>query len=319
MINGKYFLTRSNLAHLDPFFKLFGVRSDSLTKKSSDFLELVKDRIQLIYPDLDIELINLSELQEELIKLIENEVNLFDYFVISLEEDWVSKAGVKLEICRAEDSLGKSAGYCARPGFDSPDEQIKRAAQMSGDKKILITDDGLFSGKTVKWVIEKLRNCGKNQFLVYVLVATEEATQSFKRDKIDVHSLRSLDIPKDWVCERDLRYCIARTGKPVVSKKGELLSIEHEGNRVFFSRPYPKPTGNLNSAASIPEEHVQDFSRFVLEWHIELFSELEGLAGTVKLGDLAKLSTLHSVPFTGELPDLEMSVTEYLRTLLNYL
>lgn len=319
MIKEMYFLTHSGLDHLDPFFNLFGVKSEVLAKKSSNFLGLVKDKVQLIYPDLDVEIINLAELQKDLVRLIESQISLSDYFVVSLEEDWIGQDGAKLEVCRAEDHSGNSAGYCARPGFDHPEDQYRKIALMSGGKKILITDDGLFSGKTVKEVIAKLRSYGKTEFLVYVLVATEEAIQDFKKDGIAVHSLRSLDIPKDWVCERDLRYCIARTGKPVVSEIGDLLSIEHEGSRIFFSRPYPKPTGNLDSAASIPIEHVQDFSRFVLEWHVELFSELEELVGPVTLGDLAKLSTLHSVPYAGYVPDMNMTIKDYLVSLLKSL
>lgn len=319
MIKEKYFLTHSNLAHLDPYFDLVGVTEEFLTMKSASFLSLVKERVEKIYPDLDIEVINLSELQANLIQKIESELDLSEYFVISLEEDWLGQDGFKLEICRAEDLHGHAADYCARPGFDDPDTQLKRAVELSGNKKILITDDGLFSGKTVLKVVEDLRSQGKQDLIVYVLVATDEGVERFNEFGIKVHCLRSLDIPKDWVCERDLRYCIARTGKPVVSERGQLLSIEHDGRKTFFSRPYPLPTGNLNQAASIPDEHVKDFSKFVLEWHIELFTELEVLAGPITLGDLSKLSSLHSIPYAGYIPDMNTTIKDHLVSLLRSL
>lgn len=316
MIKQKYYLTHSDVSHLEPYFELLGVSCDNLRNKSAGFLQLISEKIEQIFPDLEVEIINLATLQQQLVEKMETELDLQKYFVISLEEDWLGEDGYKLQICRPANKIKGAGPYCPRPGYPDPMIQIEEAARLSGNKKIIITDDGLFSGGTVEWVINQLQTFGKTEFVIYVPVATQEGVDKFQNLGIDVCQLVSLDAPKDWVCERDLRYFVSRTGKPFRARNGKLLSVSHEGQSVFFSKPYPKPTGWLSKSASIPRKDVKDLSRFILQWHIDLFSGLEDIAGPFKLSDLAKLSTLHSIPYTGSIPNMDQSIKEYLNSLL---
>lgn len=316
MAKREYFLTHSDVSHLAPYFGLLGVSCDDLRTKSAGFLQLIKDKIEQMFDDVDVKIINLAELQPRLVEKMESELDLSEYYVVSLEEDWLGEDGYKLQICRPDNKIEGADPYCARPGYPDPMVQLQEAARLSGDKKIIITDDGLFSGGTVEWVIQQLRSLGKTEFVIYVPVATKKGFRKFRKMGVKVCQLISLDEPIDWVCERDLRYFIARTGKPIRADDGQLLSISHNGQPFYFSRPYPRPTGALGDSASIPAGHVDDLSRFILEWHIDLFSKLEDIAGPVKVADLAKLSTLHSIPYTGSEPNMDQSIREFLVDLL---
>lgn len=308
----KYFLTHSGACQLVDYFSYFGRTSSILSLYSREFLCTIQEKIRKIFPDTDVEILNLSELQSQLVNLMKQDLDLSRSYIVSLEYDWVGLSGYKLEMCRAQHLSGENAGYCERPGALSLDQQFSTIANEASDRVIVLTDDGLFSGETLLEIIRRLRNFGKDEFLIYVQVATSEAVDKFKKEGVQVKFVRSLDIPKDWVCERDLRYGTARTGKPIVNIGGDLLAVEHFGRKLYFSRPYPHPTGDLSRSASIPPEYVIELSDFIFGWHMTLFTEMEERMGVMRLHDLSKLSPMYSIPYYGEIPDLNLKLTEYL-------
>lgn len=317
MVREKYFLTHSGSCQISEYFRYFRKTSSLLSLYSREFLPFIAEKVQKIFPNIDVEILNLAELQSQLVNLMKRDLDLNKSYIVSLEYDWIGCSGYKLEMCRAQNLSGENAGYCQRPGNISLDDQFHAIVEQSGDKVIVLTDDGLFSGETLLEIVTRLRSLGKENFIVYVQVATIDAIQKFKNEGVDVKFLQSLEIPKDWVCERDLRYGIARTGKPIVTDDGGLLTLQYQGVDAFFSRPYPFPTGDLAKSASIPTEYVMELSRSIFDWHSTLFTEMEERVGIVKLFDLPKLSLMHSIPYYGVIPDLNIKMTEYLHEISN--
>ncbi len=311
----KYFLTHSGSCQIRSYLEHFGADNQALVDLSASFLPSIAEKVEKIFPDLDVEILNLSELQSELVEMINEKVDLTKNFIVSIEDEWIGIDGYKLEMCRAQMRDGSNAGYCPRPGHMPLNDQYAEIVRRCADKDIILMDDGLFSGNTIQEIILQLKERGKENFSVYVQVATKDAIDAFHSAGIEVYCVRSLDIPKDWVCERDLRFGIARTGKPIVNGNNDPMKIEREGIIAYFCKPYPLPTGDLGSSASIPPEYVTDLSRFILDWHIELFDQLEQTVGPVRLSVLPELSALHSIPLHDNPPPLDKTMVEYLHEL----
>jgi hypothetical protein len=102
----------------------------------------------------------------------------------------------------------------------------------------------------------------------------------------EVHCVRFYEDVIDEVCERDFY--------PGVPMSGRLLA--GVGN---WGAPYIKPFGNPEKWASIPSEHVADFSWLCLENAVALFETIEQLSGrSVHIEDLDR--RIVGLPESGE-------------------
>lgn len=174
--------------------------------------------------------------------------------VLSLDDRYVSSANQYLGISRGVDPLLNDAGYVARRGYPSIEDQLKRVSSLGSE--VMLVDDVLFSGEMVAWIADALRPYGVKIGAVVVGIAIQEGIDKLAAEEIEVSASEVFEEVEDEICERDFAIV------PGSGRRIDALSA----NALYFDTENGKP----DKWASLPSESTTAFCVGSLKRSIDL-------------------------------------------------
>ncbi|HOX60528.1 MAG TPA: hypothetical protein PLV72_00795 [Candidatus Magasanikbacteria bacterium] len=177
---------------------------------------------------------------------------------ISLERTYFA-GDLSFEITRLVDKNHVACGWGNRTGTLPIEDQL-RALQNSDVSEVVLVDDVIFEGKTLKFIIDLFSSIGIRVISVYAGIGIGEMKIVHQLVR-NVNCVYLFEDVIDEVCERDFF--------PGVPLSGRLLI------NTDYGIPYVYPFGNPIDWASIPLEHGRDFSKFCIHQTIKIFEEIE--------------------------------------------
>jgi hypothetical protein len=294
------------------------------------FHEELINILRAAMPDWDVKMIDMCAMARDIrAKAKERKTLLRDAVIIStcteIARPYIgSEDGHVLQINRLVDGNGSILGNGPRPGHPDIYRQLDliRAKTITTNKRkpLIIMEDGAFSGKTLIYVIRKMKERGVEVDAVVLGFAFPKAVENIRKEfSGEIIVIDKIDDIVDWIPDHDL--------VPFVPNCGRVMGITVNGvNYPFYSHdgatysmPYLMPfltADQMEQWTSIPKEHLCDLSLFCLQWTLELFEKIELLNGReVRMSDLTNLVPKISTPIgTGQkhLPDSEVRVTSFL-------
>lgn len=289
-----------------------------------------------------------AEIKGNLLSLIEREAN--GYPVISLDRAYVETADIRFSTNRlvswsSHNRSWSDLGHGPRPGAGMITTQLERIASSSAlarlkDKKVVVVDDGVWTGKTFYALQELLRGRGIEiqKFLVALHIKQQTPSDLLKK-------LRAPIIPPDderfkfepgevmeWVCKRDFFLGVPYSGRTLGIRDLGLPngSDDPAAIRTYYPRqplpgnqgaPYLLPLGNPIGWASIPAEEAKAFSQVCLGLARRLYEGIEeetsrvlGYPRPVFVKDLARPPFFYRRPDVRVIAEIDKSL-EILETL----
>lgn len=269
-------------------------------------------------------------------------------FLISLDDVYFKQADAHIRLTRLWDEPfdKKALGVGRRPYTDSLAMQYakcvaahEKGSGSKGDRKVILADDGTFTGGTLTTVIGELLARGIRVKEVRVVLCTVESIAEMNefayKNGLKVTYSPGIVIDRDrdlidWVCERDFYPGVPRSGRTHGRRKLERVE-PLENPAVGY--PYTFPLGPVQEGATILGKALR-FSAEQLNASIELWNNIietnvERLRGANRI-TLRRLScadaTLEGGPrmlgnFPGP-PDwwpgaADLEITDYLTRTLN--
>lgn len=197
-----------------------------------------------------------------------------------------------LEVNRVVDIEGKDLGNSVRPNTPSLEEQIENFKRAITSRSVIVIDDGIWTGHTMRWAVNALQNQGLNVVAVVVGIRHKEPGNvpdlGVPESRIyETQLYLSYERPiLDWVCERDYFPGVPFGGRTVIDKNlyGKLEYPTSIG-AYYIDRPEW-----LKSWASI-EDSTETFRAFCYQRSLALFEEIERSSGKeVLVRDLPRIS-----------------------------
>lgn len=166
----------------------------------------------------------------------------------------------RLEMTRLVDLQGNPAGFGERIGSPPLEQQFERIGQKLGGRQVVLADEVIFTGKSLKHVIDLLARLNVQVRAVVAGIAMANGVE-FLNHSLEVRCLRLFHGLRDQVCERDFYLGLPLAGKVITGSKERI--------------PYLLPFGKMGEWASIPAEWQELLSQFCIGQSIELFREIE--------------------------------------------
>lgn len=247
-----------------------------------------------IQPDL----LNWTDMKSRLMSLIEEEARGLP--VISLDSVYVENADMRFSVTRLnalKDGTWIDLGHGPRPNAGMVDTQLTRIVQSSAleglnDRRVVVVDDGVWSGSTFYALQELLKERGIEvaKFLVGVYRKSEDPAGQEYLQKLDAKVIPTEEGDYkpgeifEWVCMRDFFPGVPFSGRTVGSLGETANGIELAAVAQFYpsqpvfgniGAPYVLTLGNPVDWACIPAEHAKAFSLKCLELTRRLFVAIE--------------------------------------------
>lgn len=150
---------------------------------------------------------------------------------------------------------------------ESLNSQINRLSVLLKGKKIILSDDVVFSGSVLRTIIQKFKEQNVEVIGIISSISTKEAFDYFNEVLplgLKTNYLMNNGVI-DQICERDFYFGIAGSGIMIDTKDG------------LYKSPYFKPYGDPITRASIPEDYEYFFSQSCIERSIYLWEEIDRL------------------------------------------
>jgi hypothetical protein len=210
------------------------------------------------------------------------------------------EGGICFGLSRLIDIDGKIMSIGSRAGFHSVERQIvDKISHLSGHR-VIILEDGSFTGGTLCFMLDKLSGCGaKIEAIVMGILfpdAKKKLLSSFKGELICKYHFEN---PCDWMPSHDFFPFIPNAGRVIGTKAGDSFFPLHPFDDSTLSKPYILPYGQLDQWAGLPldQSGMVEISRHCIDGSIEIFDMMEKLNGkTIKIEDLIKSIPTTSVP-----------------------
>ncbi|OGG47632.1 hypothetical protein A3D66_01240 [Candidatus Kaiserbacteria bacterium RIFCSPHIGHO2_02_FULL_50_9] len=178
--------------------------------------------------------------------------------IVSLDRAyWHSNLAI--ELSRNVGTDMSDLGLAPRSGTPSLEQQVSFIASQAVE--VVLVDDVIFSGDLIESVITSLKRCGVGVRAVYAAVGVANGVNRVQQHVEKVRCIRLYRAVRDEVCERDFYPGVPFSGRSLVG-----------GDNVGL--PYVLPFGNPVEWASIPQDCVDDFSRFCIRQTRTLFREI---------------------------------------------
>ncbi len=174
-----------------------------------------------------VEWVNYSLLRDGISKIL-SETNLQ---VISLDERYVDSAHHYLGISRSVDATLEDAGYDARIGNISINEQLDRVGAALMGREAVLVDDVVFSGENACWIIDELGQRGVKISAIVCGVAIGDATEKLSAKGVELAHVELYDEVEDEICERDFAF-VKGSGRKVKGREQSALYFDGQ-----FGRP----------------------------------------------------------------------------------
>lgn len=167
--------------------------------------------------------------------------------VISLDGRYVDtdSATASIGVSRAINADLSDAGYDARLGYPSIEDQFVQVGSGLAGREVVVVDDVIFSGDNMCWTIDMLEDRGVRVKSVIAGVAIGEAAEQLGERGIELQHVTFYEDVDDEVCERDFAL-VEGSGRKVLGEQQSAL---------YFDNQF----GNPEQWASIPATHVDAF------------------------------------------------------------
>jgi len=214
-------------------------------------------------------------LADDICKKINTEIRFNkEDFIVSLDRVYF-ECDFQFEICRVVSFDGKEwidCGRRARPGSKSLEEQMDQIVDFANNRSIVLTDDGCWTNRTIKEIINGLVARGaKVKEVVFALFFGRD-TQDFGTVIKPIYIFSDENV-LDWVCERDFIPGVPLGGRTVVGELGDHY-FHNVGAYYLFNM------GDFRNWASLDfsEDRIKWFTKRRLYQAAELFAQIERLS-----------------------------------------
>lgn len=147
------------------------------------------------------------------------------------------------------------------------DEQVKKTAAFIQDRKVIIIDDGLFSGGTVQFVLDKLYQSGLQKKQVKKIIAFIGNSQILKVDGIPIELIEDIPNLYEWI---DIRDDGIFGGKKLAASRN---------NKIAAAIPYLFPWSMGESASLDKSGQLFNISKNLIQSFISLITDFETATG----------------------------------------
>ena len=208
--------------------------------------------------------------------------------------------GTCIGLSRLIDFEGNIITVGARAGSGSVESQIEHISRDLAGKRVIILEDGSFTGGTLCYMVEQLStHRAKVAAIVMGILfplAREKLAATFHGELVCRYNFEK---PFDWMPSHDFFPFVPNAGRVMGTKVGDSLIPIHLFDRATLSKPYVLPYGRLGQWAglSMTQDELVWFSQYCIMGSIEIFQEMERLNGRpVCVGDLIDTRPVTSVP-----------------------
>lgn len=259
-------------------------------RKENIITEYFRSIAQILQEEFSVETFNEEYINRELKALLLQElaphqaVVSLDRFLLRDNDSPIYRIGISRQ---SDGTKGPRQGYA------SIEEQIARLKKALPSDCLLLMDDGLFSGGTMRYAVSELQKAGLKVEKIVVFAKNPNLSDI---DNIPIKAVHELLHMKDWIDGRDLGL---KGG--TLQKKPLVFHDGNEGLKVPVSKPYMAPFSNGNSLSLDRSSNFLKISQLLLEKEREFLNAIQSLIGrTISIADLQK-SRL-PVPYHPDIP-----------------
>ncbi len=268
--------------------------------------------------------VKMSDLAESVISKIAEEWGDDAYVVSTCPEIAYPSQGATLGINRLISVYGRSLGIGQRPGYPSLLNQVRRVRANSERRRIVVAEDGMFTGSTMEYVVKTLQQTGANIVGVVVgFTCSQEAVRRVERLGVHVSVVNDYGPLLDWVPDHDFIPFTPGCGKVLGATLGSRVSPFYDYLHTTFCVPYLSRYAPIEQWASIPEEKGAEFSFGCMQVALSIFTEIEKMNNgrRIRIEDLIQSRQRVSIPVpldgggrssNGELPARDEGVITFL-------
>jgi len=221
---------------------------DELRKDFENYMKKIFSNFQFITED-------------ELTKGINHLIHSTNIPIVSLDRVYC-KTILNLDVTRSVDKNGNEVCLENRPGALSIEKQIEQIKSLK-IKEIALVDDVIYSGSLIEKIIKLIQNNNMWVRAIYAGIGIKDGVARIKTNGTKIiKCVKYFNSVLDEICERDFY--------PGVPLCGRFLSGSQN-----TGLPYLLPFGNPEKWASIPQNKINDFSKFCINQSIKLFEEIE--------------------------------------------
>lgn len=219
------------------------------------------------------------------------------------DSGWIEEGHI-VNLNRLTDGAGNHLGIGSRPGFEPIIDQIQKirasAIGSSFNHPLILVEDGLFSGETLRFLVRELRAAGLRINAIVLGFAFPSGLNALRVDYdgdiIVIHEFEGL---VDWVPDHDFVPFTPNSGKVLgVSINGSLYPhYSEEGASYAF--PYMTTFAPIHMWASIPTEASAKLSLYCAQWALRLFQQIEDMnEKPLMIGNLFPIKPRISIPIS---------------------
>jgi len=283
------------------------------------------------FPNDEVRVVTTKDLAGEILAEAKSRISGFDKSnIISTCTDITAAGnGVAIEVNRIIDTAGTIIGLGPRPGYPSVQSQVHQLNAVFYNKKLVLVEDGTFTGGTLKRVLELLNHRVQT---VVVGIGFPSAIKAIKENYLgEVAVIEHIEDPLDWMPDHDFFPFVPNCGRIVGSHSG---MGDNEGvpslavgrglmEGASFCMPYLRPFLNAETMSkwtNVPLEHDLPLSRFCLEAAVEIYRVLEKLNHQeLYIGELMRVRPRVAMPIhQGGSPNLIVDSYRILTTLQSF-
>lgn len=249
-----------------------------------------------------VEVIRFGDFCDEIVSAAKDlKVQMPDAVIVSTTPMIIYDAGgICIGLSRLIDIDGNMISVGARAGNVSVEKQIELLSGELAGRRVIILEDGSFTGGTLCYMIDKLSQKKANVEAIIMGIlfpaAKKKLASIFKGKLVCKYHFEK---PFDWMPSHDFFPFIPNAGRVIGTKVGDSLIPVHLFDRSTLSKPYILPYGKLSEWAGLPLTSLEslDFSKFCVSSTIEIFEEMERLTGkTITIADIIDTRPVTSVP-----------------------
>jgi FMN phosphatase YigB (HAD superfamily) len=265
-LRGQYILTQDTMNILCKLLcteiKINNIDVQSIV---DNYFEEVQRTLEEVLPEVQVISFREEEIESALKEKLEPHIDNEEYLIVCLDRFLLSelegKNFTRFEITRPADATDPK-NRIPRVGAAEIREQLERIGKIANGRKIVLVDDGSFSGETfnfVKALFEKKIGISVEKIISYLGGDTENCIQKFPNPEYFI----------DWVDMRDF--------SPL---GGKITSLLNDGEKTS-TIPYIPPFSNGAGASldSLPEEKLKTLSNRLLKAFQEMIRQIEAKIG----------------------------------------
>lgn len=298
--------------------------------------ERLKGAIQNVHRHAEVLSIDAAELGQQVLARA-NEVGGHCQIISTCPEIALPGYGNALQVNRLVNLAGEKIGIGPRPGFLPLSTQVRNLTREGNGAPIVLAEDGIFSGQTIRGVVDLFRQYGGLVITVVAgfMFAQADGALANLKDQLEIITVMDQQPSSlmDWMPDHDFLPLVPNCGRVLGLTFGDEHVPYYDRTGRSYAVPYLHGFCPMNEWASIPPACSLDLARTSLTLTQLFFQEVERLnQGVLTVGKLvgARSNPRVSMPFginspqevlgtTGKPPRSTMPVYQYLESLLDRL